>query len=105
MDTPIFDQLVLEYQGEGWMDSTWIKAEATPYISPISYITKMAPGIEDIDVPCPACVDSLTHTPTNILIMIVMLNDDHHWTREQIADWLDSLDEDLTLQKIGEEEK
>ena len=29
--------------------------------------------------------------------VIVSLNDTHHWTREQIADWLDTLDLDLSF--------
>lgn len=29
--------------------------------------------------------------------IVMHLNDDHGWTREQIADWLDSLDIDLTI--------
>lgn len=35
--------------------------------------------------------------------MIQHLNDDHKWTRERIADWLDSLDLDLEFQ-IPEDE-
>lgn len=35
---------------------------------------------------------------------IIHLNDAHHWTREQIADWLETLDHDLTF-KTPEEVK
>lgn len=30
--------------------------------------------------------------------LIVHLNDDHRWTREQIADWLDAVDADLSFE-------
>ncbi len=36
--------------------------------------------------------------PTQIANTIIHLNDDHRWTREQIADWLDTLDVDLRFQ-------
>lgn len=36
-----------------------------------------------------------------LLDMILHLNDDHHWTREEIADWLDTLDVDLTIREDG----
>lgn len=32
---------------------------------------------------------------------IVHLNDYHKWTREQIADWLETLDHDLTMHPVG----
>lgn len=32
--------------------------------------------------------------------LIIHLNDEHKWTREQIADWLETLDVDLELGKI-----
>jgi hypothetical protein len=41
-------------------------------------------------VKCPGC-DKLT-SPRSLEKVIVDLNDRHKWTREQIADWLDTLD-------------
>lgn len=36
-----------------------------------------------------------------IVLLIVHLNDYHRWTREQVADWLETLDIDLAF-KVGE---
>jgi hypothetical protein len=36
---------------------------------------------------CPACGALFTVAP-----LVTHLNDDHHWTREAIADWLDRLE-------------
>lgn len=33
----------------------------------------------------------------SVLITVTHLNDIHKWTRERIADWLDTLDIDLTF--------
>lgn len=35
---------------------------------------------------------------------IINLNDSHRWTREQIADWLETLDHDLTIRTESREE-
>lgn len=36
-----------------------------------------------------------TEPPFDMMDMIMHLNDDHEWSREQIANWLDTLDVDL----------
>ena len=35
--------------------------------------------------------------PLNVLVLIIHLNDTHHWSREKIADYLEILDVDLNL--------
>lgn len=35
----------------------------------------------------------------NLLDMIIHLNDTHHWSRKQIADWLETLDVDIEFKK------
>lgn len=47
------------------------------------------PGLKQI-VRCP---EKMCHNKDRLNHVIVELNDDHSWTREQIADWLDTLDE------------
>lgn len=44
-------------------------------------------------VPCPVCDDY--HAP--VQTAVIHMNDVHRWTREAIADWLDSLDVDLSF--------
>lgn len=45
---------------------------------------------------CPDC-----SVPGSIVWLITHLNDLHAWTREEIADWLDNLDIDLTIRPQG----
>jgi hypothetical protein len=40
-------------------------------------------------VNCP--IEGCPHQPVELMYMIMELNDAHYWTREQIADWLESL--------------
>ena len=51
-------------------------------------------------IACPSCQSTqsqhLPGPPTLTEIMVDHLNDQHGWTREQIADWLDTLPPDLT---------
>lgn len=51
------------------------------------------PGLDHM-LDCPACDDTTGWSLTNT---IIHLNDDHEWTRERIADWLETLPVDLTL--------
>jgi hypothetical protein len=67
-------------------------------------IMALVPDITKIRVSCPACDSTDEEVPkTDIWTCIVDLNDDHKWTREQIADWLDTLHDsgiiDLTLKQ------
>lgn len=66
------------------------------------------PGLRDIST-CPdseeECSLLIRGSGHNLVgrvgSLIVHLNDDHKWRREQIADWLDSLDLDLSF-RVGE---
>jgi len=40
---------------------------------------------------CPVCADSFKHR-SDLLCTIFHLNDDHRWTRQQIADWIASVE-------------
>lgn len=46
------------------------------------------PWADVINPPCPACG---LH-PVNLGTAIVHLNDEHRWTREQIADWVATIE-------------
>lgn len=58
-------------------------------------LKKVLPGLLE-EVRCPECSDN------DILWETVQhMNDEHEWSREKIADWLETLDVDITFQ-IGE---
>lgn len=48
---------------------------------------------------CPACAKLNDSTTGTIDKMIIHLNDVHTWTREAVADWLESLDVDLGMKE------
>jgi hypothetical protein len=45
---------------------------------------------------CPRCSRHYSH----IVGLVAHLNDDHQWTRNQIADWLDTVLESKTSQEV-----
>ena len=66
-------------------------------------IIERCPGIADYRTGCPVdgCDDA--HSMTYVIVSLVPhLNDNHKWTREEIADWIDSLPIDTTI--ISKEE-
>ena len=58
-----------------------------------SVLEKLLPGMRDTAT-CPACKGGDAHT-NPITSMVIHLNDSKRWTREAIADWLETLDADL----------
>ena len=61
--------------------------------TPGEELREVLPELFTETAPCPACDGS----PETFYNMIQHLNDQHQWTREAIADWLDTLDVDLTF--------
>lgn len=55
-------------------------------------LKNMLPDLKGKYYTCPQCDQELT-----LFDMIMHLNDDHQKTREEIADWLETLDADLTF--------
>ena len=64
------------------------------------------PGFAEMKRACPACKDFDIYDDSDPFLQdtIIHLNDEHKWTREAIADWLETLDYDLTF-KTPEEVK
>lgn len=62
----------------------------------IDELEALYPQLLTVDVPCPACGDG----DRILLSIIVHLNDDHRWTRERIADWVETLE---TPVEVGSE--
>lgn len=81
---------------------TWALASGAtvPAMSGDSYsrsgdvLAGVLPGLST-RVTCPACT-SVALRPT-VRDAVIHLNDSHRWTREAIADWLDTLDADLAF--------
>lgn len=70
----------------------------------VAEIAKFVPAIKTFIVKkCPAriegekCPHSMPPNGAVLKDMIIALNDTHLWTREQIADWLETLDCDITI--------
>lgn len=58
-----------------------------------SEIVKLFPALMTVHKVCPQCIKGVVARLEKI---IIHLNDEHQWTREQIADWLEviSMDDD-----------
>lgn len=66
-------------------------------------LQKIVPGLKSANSVCPSNDCNYGNgIPSPLKAVIIHLNDSHHWTREQIADWLDTLDFDLTIHKAEE---
>jgi hypothetical protein len=81
--------------GCGWVDGNKVLDDIRRYF----------PGLLTIATACPAdhtypdeCVTAVpSGAPASVADVVVHLNDVCGWTREAIADWLDSLDIDLSI--------
>lgn len=62
-------------------------------VNPIGELKKIIPNIgTNVETPCLCGVAAM-----DICHVVMHLNDQHEWSREKIADWLDTLDVDLSL--------
>lgn len=66
-----------------------------------STMKKLVPALSTV-LKCPG--KDCSHKEMTLSSIIVILNDRHKWTREQIADWLDSLDLDLEFKEQNAEQ-
>lgn len=73
----------------GIADWTWSEW----YLHVSFSLREICPGLPRLCATCPDCAQG----PYRGELVVIHLNDYHHWTREKIADWLDTLDVDLTL--------
>lgn len=90
---------VIDYAENAWkyayltVPSTfygWNSYGGNPVVDGLS---KLVPSIATELVACPACIG----VEAPIATVIPHINDTHRWTREQIADWLETLNIDLTI--------
>jgi len=77
----------------GYVAAVTSTVESTGYAYAGKALTSVLPGLDTRTV-CPVkdCEDSST-----VYATVMHLNDDHGWTRQAVADWLDTLDADLTF--------
>lgn len=94
----------VQYQSPGYADAVWpgsgvpmLQLQSAPVKDVPKGLADLVPALANEQVACPAC----KHPLRTLARRIIHLNDQHKWTREQIADWLDTLDIDITLQPIG----
>jgi len=79
---------------------TVLNQEVPVYRNPIADLCAAIPAVLEFSTHCPAqgedeCASSMRDDLYNL---IQHLNDRHRWTRQAIADWLETLDVDLTFQ-------
>lgn len=94
------DQMHFEYEPPS------INSYTEPKGSSPSSLSNMLPGVKEkvihpphkVDDKHPTCFWRESKSMNSIKETIIHLNDIHKWTREEIADWLDSLDVDLRFQ-------
>lgn len=84
-----------------WDEKDWLYHALASFApdDPLVITALAVPGLmELIDYPCD-CNDALRGTirAGGLINIIVHLNDGHAWKRENIADWLDTLDVDLSF--------
>lgn len=77
-----------QYTIDDWSD--WGSDGLTPNI--LIDLGQQIPALIDTQVDCPACTTTYTRPLGDV---IIHLNDNHKWSREQIADWLETLDANI----------
>lgn len=65
------------------------------HVAPATDLSKTLPALTLTKADCPAPV--CCRGNRSVWDLVIHLNDDHHWPRETIADWLDDLGIDLAF--------
>jgi hypothetical protein len=103
---PFADSLITVDEFYEWVQSKLAKAVGKPYFTPIApppkqqgsvmdTLAEVVPGLKDNTLHhCPAQDCDVRSIVTRA---VIHLNDKHEWSREAIADWLETLDVDLSF--------
>lgn len=78
--------------------------EGNRFVPGYHEVAEVFPYIEHVSIKCPAeseCTDEIGTKPLGSIV--VHLNDHHRWTREAIADWLETEEEKLGFVLLSEE--
>lgn len=77
-----------------------INEQFGPWVPAIYELWSQFPWLRTVLADCPECGPGWRETVYGIAIHV---NDNHHWTRERIADWLDTVDPTI-LEPVVESE-
>jgi hypothetical protein len=94
---PYIGSYITESQWKVWLPSPIPKELTLAGPTPAQEVSEIVPALTRHIVPCPR-EGSCGKNNLQLDRAIIHLNDSHEWSREKIADWLDSLDIDLTIQ-------
>jgi hypothetical protein len=75
-----------------WKPSIWAKPHAR---DPVGAMADLIPDVRET-VGCPGC-----NHKDPVYEMIQHVNDHHRWSREKIADWIETLELDLTFKSAS----
>lgn len=71
-------------------------------------LVKLVPALNESTATCPDYMSNTYMRPTGcspnqvaLYIVVIHLNDNHGWSREKVADWLETLPIDLTINTKG----
>ena len=85
----------------GLLSPAW--SDISDQLNIIGKLQQLVPGMANKSICCPEKC-GVVQKAVPIPNMVMHLNDFHHWTREAIADWLETLGVDLTIQPKGKHE-
>ena len=97
----------VEYDEDGWASRLMVheKLIETDILPTPRALKDVVPGLLEM-VKCPVCTKENERdgreTPLDIALwnVIIHLNDEHKKSREYVADWLETLDIDLTFKEV-----
>lgn len=75
---------------DGLLAADILKSLALVYIDPDKLFQKF-PELNNTGYDCPRIVEDCKYSSTSLGTIIFHLNDQHKWTREQVADWVESV--------------
>lgn len=94
---------VVVWRVKQWCICDHLQMPVASYDAPSSQVIDelitLAPVLDTSMQYCPDCSNWSPPNSFRLTLgsVIIHLNDHHHWTRERIADWLDTLNIDLTI--------
>lgn len=101
----IVGDLTITWSAGSWSTTGTQWVPISPSGGIYNQLLKVCPSLATFESKCPACrgTRKFNPEPQNLGNLIPHLNDSHKWTREHIANWLDSLEDvDLTIRRERE---